>query len=58
MGPPQTTRWEFPFADRSWDTELTEFITAIREGRQPIGNAAEALDSMAVIERLYQGGCG
>jgi predicted dehydrogenase len=58
MGPPQTTRWEFPFADRSWDTELTEFITAIREGRQPIGNAAEALDSMAVIERLYQGGRG
>ena len=55
MGPPETTRWEYPFADRSWETETAEFIAAIREGRRPIGDAAEAVSSMSVIERVYQG---
>jgi predicted dehydrogenase len=55
MGPPETTRWEYPFADRSWDAETAEFIAAIHEGRRPIGDAAEAMSSMSVIERIYQG---
>ena len=55
MGPPETTRWEYPFADRSWETETAEFIAAIDEGRRPIGDAAEAVGSMSVIERVYQG---
>ena len=58
MGPPETTRWEFPFEDRSWDTEIAEFIAAIHEGRRPIGDAAEALGSMSVIERAYRGAWG
>jgi predicted dehydrogenase len=58
MGPPETTRWEFPFGDRSWDTEIAEFIAAICERRQPMGDAAEALGNMSVIERLYQGDWG
>src|SRR5438552_10859582 len=36
MGPPETTRWEYPFADRSWEAETAEFIAAIHEGRRPI----------------------
>jgi predicted dehydrogenase len=55
MGPPETTRWEYPFADRSWETEIAEFVAAIKEGRRPIGDAAEAVGSMSVIERVYQG---
>jgi predicted dehydrogenase len=55
MGPPETTRWEYPFADRSWEIEMAEFIAAIHEGRRPIGDAAEAVGSMSVIERVYQG---
>jgi predicted dehydrogenase len=54
MGPPETTRWEYPFADRSWETETAEFIAAIHEGRRPIGDAAEAMASMSVIERVYR----
>ena len=30
-------------------------IAAIHEGRRPIGDAAEAMASMSVIERVYQG---
>jgi len=41
--------------DQSWDTETAEFIAAIHEGRRPIGDAPEAMASMAVIERVYQG---
>jgi predicted dehydrogenase len=55
MGPPETTRWEYPFADRSWETETAELVAAIHEGRRPICDAAEALGSMSVIERVYQG---
>ena len=55
MGPPETMRWEYPWADQSWDTETAEFIAAIREGRRPIGDVAEAVSSMSVIERVYQG---
>jgi predicted dehydrogenase len=55
MGPPETMRWEYPWADQSWDTETAEFIAAIREGRRPIGDVAEAVKSMSVIERVYQG---
>lgn len=58
MGPPETTRWEYPFADRSWETETSEFIAAIHEGRRPIGDAAEAVGSMSVIERVYEGAWG
>jgi predicted dehydrogenase len=58
MGPPETTRWEYPFADRSWEAETAEFIAAIEEERRPIGDAAEAVSSMSVIERIYQGARG
>jgi predicted dehydrogenase len=58
MGPPETTRWEYPFADRSWETEISEFVTAIHEGRQPIGDAAEAVANMSLIERVYEGTWG
>jgi predicted dehydrogenase len=54
MGPPETRRWEYPFVDRSWETETAEFIAAIHEGRRPIGDAADAVGSMSVIERVYQ----
>ena len=54
MGPPETTRWEYPFPDCSWEAETAEFIAAINEGRRPLGDADEAVATMAVIERIYQ----
>jgi predicted dehydrogenase len=58
MGTPETTRWEYPFVDRSWEAETAEFIAAIHEERRPIGDAAEAVASMWIIERVYQGAWG
>lgn len=54
MGPPETTRWEWPFPDRSWDLEVQEFAAAIAERRLPIGNISDAISTMSVIERAYQ----
>jgi hypothetical protein len=45
MGPPEITRWEYPWPDRSWEAETVEFISAIHE----------AVCSMSVIKRVYQG---
>ncbi len=54
MGPPETTRWEWPFPDRSWDLEVAEFIDAIAQNRRPNGDIADAVSTMTVIDRVYR----
>lgn len=53
MGPPETTIWEYPFADTSWNKETQEFIAAIEGGRQPIGNIDDALAVLTIIDAAY-----
>lgn len=53
MGPPLTTSWEFPFPDISWKLEYGEFVQAIGEARQPVGNIFDAYDVMTIIEAVY-----
>jgi hypothetical protein len=55
MGPPEVACWEYPFLDRSWETEIVEFIAAVHENRRPIGHAAGAVRVMSIIEGVYQG---
>jgi predicted dehydrogenase len=52
MGPPETTIWEFPFPDRSWELEMAELAAAIGEGREPVGGLGEAMGVLEVVERL------
>ena len=42
MGPPETTTWEYPMADDSWEIEFREFLDDIRLGRQPAAGIADA----------------
>ncbi|MDR1657762.1 MAG: Gfo/Idh/MocA family oxidoreductase [Deltaproteobacteria bacterium] len=53
MGPPETTVWQYPFPDCSWELETMELVSAIREGREPIGGVSEALKVLEVIGLLY-----
>jgi predicted dehydrogenase len=53
MGPPETTAWEFPMADNSWETEFAEFLEDIRLRRQPRPGIAEAQAALRVVERVY-----
>ena len=55
LGPPETTSWEYPFPDRSWDLELAEFVSAIEEGRAPIGDIQDGLAMLRIVDRVYKG---
>ena len=54
MGPPETQIWQYPFPDSSWETEMQEFIAAIREKRRPVGDVGEAIKTLSVIDKLYK----
>ena len=54
MGPPETTIWEYPLEDRSWEVEFADFVAAIREGRRPCGDIADAVANLAIVEDIYR----
>jgi len=53
MGPPETTIWEYPMADNSWETEMAEFIEDIRSGREPSAGLHDAIAALAVVAKIY-----
>ena len=53
LGPPETTSWEWPFPDASWDLEMKYFIDCIEHARAPEGNLVDAVAAMRVVEALY-----
>jgi predicted dehydrogenase len=53
MGPPETTSWEYPQKDRSWEIEFGEFLEDIRIGREPSANLHDALAAMQVVNTIY-----
>jgi len=53
MGPPETTSWEYPGEDKSWQAEWSHFLDCIREHRQPMGNLDDAVAALRVIGKLY-----
>jgi predicted dehydrogenase len=53
MGPPETTSWEFPQADRSWEAEMANVAAAIA-GSEPVnGDAADAAAMLRIVEQVY-----
>jgi predicted dehydrogenase len=54
MGPPETTTWEFPFPDRSWDVEFADFVAAVEQKRRPCGDIHDAVENLAIIARIYE----
>jgi predicted dehydrogenase len=55
MGPPETTVWDFPGADVSWDAEFADFADAIAKGRRATGDIEDALAMHRIIAAAYQG---
>jgi predicted dehydrogenase len=53
MGPPETTIWEFPFPDRSWELEFESFTAAASEQTRPNATIDDALASLRIIDRVY-----
>jgi predicted dehydrogenase len=54
MGPPETTIWEYPRGDRSWELEFAEFLDDIRLNRPPAAGLADARSALAVVDRIYR----
>jgi len=54
MGPPQTTIWEYPMADNSWETEFSAFLEDIRLGRRSDPGLADAQAGLRIIEQVYK----
>jgi len=54
MGPPETTRWEFPMQDDSWAVEMEEFYTDIQTGRPPSASLLDAQACLSIIQSIYR----
>ena len=54
MGTPETTAWEFPMADDSWNFENAAFLEDIRLGRQPDPGLSDAQAMLRIIETVYR----
>jgi predicted dehydrogenase len=54
MGPPETTSWEYPRGDRSWELEFAEFLEDIQLGRAPSAGLADARAALTVVEEVYR----
>jgi len=55
MGPPETTIWEYPTADDSWQAEAADFVEDIRLNRQPSAGIPEAEAALGIVETVYRG---
>lgn len=54
MGPPETSAWEFPMADNSWELEMAEFLEDIRLRRQPAAGLRDAVAALEIVDKIYQ----
>src|SRR6202167_5350439 len=53
MGPPETTIWEYPMADNSRETEMTEVMEDIGIGREHSPGLGDAIAALRVVAKLY-----
>lgn len=52
MGPPETTTWEYPGPDDSWQVEMSEFLEDLRLGRAPSVGLKDAIAALEVVEKI------
>ena len=54
MGPPETTIWEYPGADRSWAVEFAEFLDDLRLTRRPAAGLPDARAALQIVGAIYR----
>lgn len=55
MGPPDTTSWEYPGNDKSWDMEFAAFVEAIQNDDIVCGNIFDAYETLKIVDKVYGG---
>ncbi len=53
MGPPETTIWEYPGDDTSWQLELNTFVRAIEQGGPRGPGLRDAEAALEVVQTIY-----
>ncbi|CAN5372487.1 Gfo/Idh/MocA family oxidoreductase [soil metagenome] len=53
MGPPETTIYEYPMADDSWEVEIAAFVEDIESKRTPDPGLPDAIAALEIVGRLY-----
>jgi predicted dehydrogenase len=54
MGPPESTVWEYPGPDSSWQLELSDFVRSIESGRCSGPTLQDARAALEVVELIYR----
>jgi predicted dehydrogenase len=57
MGPPESTIWEYPGEDASWQLEVADFERSVREGKSYGPTLADARAVLQVVDRIYRNAC-
>lgn len=52
--PPEETTWTFDGPDPSWRLEWSDFTSAIRTGRKPLGSLADGVAAAVIVEEIYR----
>jgi predicted dehydrogenase len=52
MGPPETTIYEYPAADDSWEAEMADFADDIRLQRKPSPSVTDAQAALRIAEQV------
>ena len=55
MGPPETTIWEYPGEDLSWQEELRDFERSVELGRDFGPTLLDARAALRVVDSVYRG---
>jgi predicted dehydrogenase len=54
MGPPETSQWDYPLPDRSFEDEFDNFIAAIEQGASLIGDSHDAIAALEIVQSVYE----
>ncbi|GAG02077.1 unnamed protein product, partial [marine sediment metagenome] len=55
MGPPETTIWEYPGEDLSWQLEFEAFVQAAQSGTRPTTTLQDAKAALEIVHQVYGG---
>ena len=53
MGPPETTTWEYPGEDLSWQLEFEAFVQAAQSGARPTATLQDAKAVLEIVHHVY-----
>jgi len=54
MGPPETSTWNYPGPDKSWEVEFASFIHSIQAGKPLCGDLEDAYKALSVVDKIYR----